>query len=354
MRKAIFLAAEAWRLHYGQLATGRKENPDSKLDFKLPSTGETVTLPGWSTVARQGETGDYYVYISPEGEAFDSLEYAYDAIKQASVNTHEKTQAIRAMSRLLADFKEGHSIEPNEEPVESVLAAATSGSKAIGYALSQLDDYLNRGLDPLVKDMSLYIYSMWVYRAERSPFAQDASREQTRKPRHIEIPFLGSYTAAKTWTQRIAKEPRVPKPEGYKFITNADPEMHYLLKAILLRPIYLPEIKDGESTQMLQIRAFRALCTAPDGEKDWPAMYEGPDAPGPFERGWNKFWQEQRPFVLEAQKKLYLNKAMQNLGPRCRSGIQKKWKKNWRNFVMLTLKEIKRKNTMSTAHLVQV
>ena len=84
MRKAIFLAAEAWRQHYGQLATGRKDNPDAKLDFKLPSTGETVTLPGWRTETRQGDNGDYLVYISPEGEAFDSLQYAHDAIKQAS------------------------------------------------------------------------------------------------------------------------------------------------------------------------------------------------------------------------------------------------------------------------------
>ena len=68
----------------GQLATGRKDNPDTKLDFKLPSTGETVTLPGWRTETRQGENGDYLVYISPEGEAFDSLQYAHDAIKQAS------------------------------------------------------------------------------------------------------------------------------------------------------------------------------------------------------------------------------------------------------------------------------
>ena len=47
MRKAIFLAAEAWRQHYGHLATGN-ENPDAKLTLKLPSTGQTVTLYGWS------------------------------------------------------------------------------------------------------------------------------------------------------------------------------------------------------------------------------------------------------------------------------------------------------------------
>ena len=87
---------------------------------------------------------------------------------------------------------------------------------------------------------------MWVYRAERSPFAQDASTEHKQKPGHIETPFHESYAAARTWTQRIAKEPRVPKPEGYRFVTEADAEMHYLLKAILLRPVYLPEEQPAE------------------------------------------------------------------------------------------------------------
>ena len=117
---------------------------------------------------------------------------------------------------------------------------------------------------------------MWVYRAERSPFAQDASTEHKRKPRHIEIPFHESSAAARTWTQRIAKEPRVPKPEGYKFVTDADAEMHYLLKAILLRPIYLPDqLEDDETKQMLLLRAFRDLCTAPEDEPPWPAHSEG-------------------------------------------------------------------------------
>ena len=67
MRKSIFLAAEAWRQHYGQLATGKNDTPVANLDFQLPSTGETITLPGWRTEVRQGDTGDYTVYINPEG-----------------------------------------------------------------------------------------------------------------------------------------------------------------------------------------------------------------------------------------------------------------------------------------------
>ena len=218
-------------------------------------------------------TGDYTVYISPDGECFDSLQYAHDAIQGMSCNTAEKSNARRAMRRLLVDFKEGHSLEPTELPVDSVTEAASRGRNATGFALSQLDDYLHRGTHPLVKDMSLYIYSMWVYRAEMKPFAHDASSNQQRKLRHIEIPFHESYAVTKTWTQRITKEPRVPKPEGYKFITDVDSEMHYLLKAILLRPIYLPEQPESDETkQMLLLRAYRGLCTPPENEPPWPAL----------------------------------------------------------------------------------
>ena len=93
------------------------------------------------------------------------------------------------MRRLLAEFKEGHSLEPTEVVSDSVTQAASSGKHATGYALSQLDDYLHRGSHPLVKDMSLYIYSMWVYRSEKSPFAADASADKGKKQHHIEIPF---------------------------------------------------------------------------------------------------------------------------------------------------------------------
>ena len=116
---------------------------------------------------------------------------------------------------------------------------------------------------------------MWVYRAERSPFVQDAASKKQRKRRHIEISFQETYAAARTWTQRIAKEPRVPKPEGYKFITDTDAEMHYLLKAILFRPSYIPEVQDGDETkQMLLLRAYRDLCTPPEKESPWPAVNE--------------------------------------------------------------------------------
>ena len=174
----------------------------------------------------------------------------------------------------------------------------------MGYALSQLDDYLHRGEHPLVRNMNLYVCSMWVSRAERSPSAGAADDHSETASRHIEIPFDETYAVANTWAQRISREPRVPKPEGYRFVTAVDAEMHYLLKAILLRPVYLPLRQDiDETKQMLLLRAYRALCTPNDGEPSWPAVAEGPDAPGPFERGWQSFWRQQRPLVEKAQRK---------------------------------------------------
>ena len=109
-------------------------------------------------------------------------------------------------------------------------------------------------------------------------------------------------------------EPPVPKPEGYRFITNADSEMHYLLKAILLRPIHLPEQPDGDDTKhMILLRAYRDLCTPPENEPPWPAYRmepteKGPTgAPGPFERGWKCDWKNQRSLVVEVHKKNLLH-----------------------------------------------
>ena len=109
MRRAIFIAAEAWRQYYGQMATGKNENPDAKLDFKIPSTGQIVTLPGYTAKVQKGQDGDYTIYVGPNGEQYDNLQYAYEAMKEARCNTAEKTSAIDSLRHLLKDFTESYS-----------------------------------------------------------------------------------------------------------------------------------------------------------------------------------------------------------------------------------------------------
>ena len=83
--------------------------------------------------------------------------------------------------------------------------------------------------------------------------------------------------------------------------------MHYLLKAILFRPVCLPALReDDETKQMMLLRAYRDLCTPTDGSNEWPALRSGLNSPGPFELGWKYFWETQSPLVKSAQKKSLL------------------------------------------------
>ena len=60
----------------------------------------------------------------------------------------------------------GSKLEPTDGPLGSDgLSGASRGNNTTGYALSQPDDYLHSGDHSLVKDMNLYVYSTWVYRA---------------------------------------------------------------------------------------------------------------------------------------------------------------------------------------------
>ena len=104
MRKAIFLASEAWRHKYKQLATERAGDHMVKIDYKLPS-GEIVTLQGWREETRAGPDGEKRVFVGPDGEPYDSLEYAYEAVQGVVGTAQEKHATVQALHRLLPEFK---------------------------------------------------------------------------------------------------------------------------------------------------------------------------------------------------------------------------------------------------------
>ena len=108
MRKATHLAAEAWRQHYGQTATNRSAVTAAKADFRLPG-GEVVTLPGWAQ--RKQTTANGVECVQPEGEELDSLTYASEALKAAPGHAGQRSDALKAMSNLLSDIQEDHSLE---------------------------------------------------------------------------------------------------------------------------------------------------------------------------------------------------------------------------------------------------
>ena len=76
---AIYLAAEAWRQAYGQIATQRDIDESTSLQTcKLPS-GITVVLLGWHEKRR----GDADVFVGPDGEELDSLQLAAEQVERS-------------------------------------------------------------------------------------------------------------------------------------------------------------------------------------------------------------------------------------------------------------------------------
>ena len=168
--------------------------------------------------------------------------------------------------------------------------------------MSQLHDWPRRGDDPIVRDMNLYVYSMWVYRVEKNLTAKKQSDRATAV-RHVEIEFDESYPSRSTFTQRLTVEQRVPMLEGMQFVPETNAEVHHMLQAVLFRPVFLPPPEEHEARDLRLLSAYQKLCTAPDGQGPWPAQNMGPDRPGPWQRGWELFLAEQKVAAGEAQRK---------------------------------------------------
>ena len=189
----------------------------------------------------------------------------------------------------LDKMKEGEAEEKPEDAGPTVEGLAQGKFK--GAVLSQHDDWMHRGDHPIVRDMSLYVYSIWVYRVELPLHALPAGELDPEgsggRTLHVDIAFDSSYSAARNWTQRLAVEPRIPKPEGFQFVSaESNVETHYLMKSVLLRPVRLPGADGTNDTKELRyLRAYEHLCALSEGEPEWPAQPGGDGVSGPFQRG---------------------------------------------------------------------
>ncbi|CAK0817607.1 unnamed protein product, partial [Prorocentrum cordatum] len=259
MRKSIYLAAESWRRRYGQ-ADAAESAPTASITYAAPGTGQQVAMPGWREVQREGET----VYVSPDGEEFDAIEYAHQAFQIANASGGSLRDATKALNKM----REGEAEEVPEAPGPTVEGLAQG--KFRGAVLSQHDDWMHRGDHPIVRDMSLYVYSIWVYRVGLPLYALPAGELEPEgsggRTLHVDIAFDSSYSAARSWTQRLAVEPRIPRADGFQFVgAESNLETHYLMKSVLLRPVHLPDADGPNDTKELRyLCAYEHLCAAPE------------------------------------------------------------------------------------------
>ena len=123
----MYLACEAWRRHYGQLQTQAKA-PDCSITYTLPGSGEHVAMPAWSQVQRGSEV----VYVGPDGDEYESIDYARKAIEDARNGSGN----FSALTKALNGIKEGCS---EETPASGIGDLASKAPR--GAVLSQHDDW---------------------------------------------------------------------------------------------------------------------------------------------------------------------------------------------------------------------
>ena len=117
------------------------------------------------------------------------------------------------------------------------------------------------GDDPLVKDMSLQVYAMWVYRIEKPPI--DLTEDDPRPPRHINCDFSTDYKLSRTHIQRFSSELRVPMFQGYTMspsTTNCEDACMY--KQLLTRALAVPI--DERPVGVRLIASFAPMCAPQD------------------------------------------------------------------------------------------
>jgi hypothetical protein len=216
---------------------------------------------------------------------------------------------------LANDFQAGHAYDDHgdagDDDGHASAKQRAAGPKSV--ALSQLDDWLHRGDDPILAHMNLYVYSIWVYRVEKSTFYASNASSEPRNPRYVDIPFDPSHPACATFVQRLSREPRVPKLGGMQFVSDANAEVHYRFLPILLRPLNLAPLAECSSRQDRYVTTYKQLCTAPPGSESWPAQRISDAELGPFQRGWESFIAEQKLIATKARGSAWSVRTAPNL-----------------------------------------
>ena len=293
IRRATWLAAESWRRFYGQTAGSDNGTASTNLLFQLPH-GKSVQLPeGWTTELQSPGQVAYFDASGTSYSAEDMIKIATALLQNKEKLPKRTVQQVLKQHLDKLNLREGTSEDQVDGATADPATTTQSGSKASYHGYDQLDDWHFRGSHPILVNMPLYEYSRWVYRVEFCLYGSANAQAPRTKPKHVDIPFHKDYVLGKTWIQRLSREPRVPRIEGMKFHSEANPEMHFMLKSLLLRPILLQSHDEantdgGDSRTLRLLHAYQSFCTSTSTEEQWPAC--GGAGQGPFQRSYAQFY----------------------------------------------------------------
>ncbi len=224
----------------------RPEEPASNQVILYAKRGGLVLPKGWT---RQGD-----VIIGPDDVVYPDEKAAYDSYMK------------------LHGFQQQVSKDVLQQ-MKTVIRGADADVVEVGGAIittNQLDDWLHRGSHKILEPMSLYVYSMWVYRVERSS-------DRRLVTGHVDIPFDLSYAIADAYMQRLSMEERVPKIDGFQppppreggAGTVNDFEMNAMFKSLLLRPV--SAVYDADFDSVKAFAVLHARPVADDVAHPWAA-----------------------------------------------------------------------------------
>ena len=251
VKKAVFLAAQAWRGEYGQAVrhAAHKDGGGEILQY-VRSGMDPYPLVGWRKIPLEGS--DTFMYEGPNGELYDDLQQVYEyevAAKAASSGLPETRMALNFLQKFLNECCTEQQ-QREEQGQRIVLTTST------------LEDWLYRGHHPILQAMSFQVYAMWVFRIERPSGRTTASA----RPRFIDIEFAAEYSLSNSHLQRIATEFRVPLFEGFTMpASNVDSETAAMYKQILLRPTAMAIGDEPEDLRL--VAALRPYCALAHSEE---------------------------------------------------------------------------------------
>jgi len=257
------------------------QDPDFRhsLNMFLPQEKNVVLPSSWLVL----HVGDTFVYISPKGARFEDYESAQRYL--TVVNTKQVTHdGGKARDNLDAD---------TSEVPENPQANDDAEDKYKMICTSYFEDWLHRGRNNLLSALSWYVYSMWIYRAERRPHSE------TRQEQYLEIDFDPDYQLSRGYVQRVSLHLRVPQPEGMTLPTEAqDPNGNAMYKSLLYRPFHhlVSDINTGETPD-----PFVCLHTA---ENDGDSQLASDPFKKTFKAQWDRYKVTMECDAKVARKKL--------------------------------------------------
>ena len=303
MRLPFAKVLSAWQEEYkGHLQTLHTQTSVAlRVGFLLPALvqGKATELPdGWlllprefkehesenqtamrDHVQREQEDDLRYVYISPAGQRFSSLNQALKHDQESKARAR-LDQAIANCDLEKLDNNAGLNVQ----------------------FTSNFEDYMHRDTGGLFKDLPLYIYNMWVYACTK-PSSKDPLAEFM-----LQLDFHASYGGpSRIRVQRLSRVPRIPQLEGvYIPSPDVNPHLMSLIKLILFKPFLAVNDEDDAGNPQ---EPFKKLYELPQlhAKRQKRQLHENPyDV---FPAAWNAYWSDVvLPNASEADAKLAMRK----------------------------------------------